>query len=89
MQSDKLSDAVYDIAWSPHDACVFASVTGDGRVEVWDLKTNQQNPCMAYKSMPRESDKAEEPRVQGDVSSDDLVRNSCFSVFIAHFLLSL
>ena len=74
-----LSDAVNDIAWSPHDATVFASVTGDGRIELWDLQTNSLSPCTSYQTPPRESDKPvlvnplpvvieKDPRVEGSVN---------------------
>lgn len=33
------ADAVTDVAWSPHHATQFASVTGDGRVLLWDIRS--------------------------------------------------
>ncbi|GMH64127.1 hypothetical protein TrLO_g315 [Triparma laevis f. longispina] len=48
-----LSDVVNDIAWSPNSSTVFASVTGDGRVEVWDL--NSMDPKMSYKPPANEA----------------------------------
>ncbi len=31
---------VMDLAWSPHQSTVFASVSLDGRLEVWDLASS-------------------------------------------------
>eukprot|EP00814_Leptocylindrus_danicus_P009973 CAMPEP_0116044672 /NCGR_PEP_ID=MMETSP0321-20121206/27152_1 /TAXON_ID=163516 /ORGANISM="Leptocylindrus danicus var. danicus, Strain B650" /LENGTH=720 /DNA_ID=CAMNT_0003525839 /DNA_START=156 /DNA_END=2323 /DNA_ORIENTATION=- len=39
-----LTDSVNDIAWSPHDSTVFASVCGDGRIELWDLSVSTLDP---------------------------------------------
>ena len=33
-----------DICWSPTNSTVFASVTGDGLLEVWDVSTNTLDP---------------------------------------------
>jgi len=38
------TDYVADIAWSPNNATVFASVTGDGRVDCWDISINTLDP---------------------------------------------
>mmetsp|Transcript_20533 Transcript_20533/g.41082 ORF Transcript_20533/g.41082 Transcript_20533/m.41082 type:complete len:762 (-) Transcript_20533:61-2346(-) len=48
-----LSDVVNDIAWSPNNSTIFASVTGDGRVEVWDL--NSMDPKMSHMPNPGEA----------------------------------
>jgi len=38
------TDYVADICWSPNNSTVFASVTGDGRVDVWDISVNTLDP---------------------------------------------
>tara|TARA_B110000305_G_C18841309_1_gene360262 strand:- start:321 stop:485 length:165 start_codon:yes stop_codon:yes gene_type:complete len=43
-----LRDQVNDIEWSPSTSSVFASVTNDGRVEVWDLKLDNLGPIITY-----------------------------------------
>ena len=35
-----LSDVVHDVAWSPLSSTIFGSVTGDGRIEIWDLSVS-------------------------------------------------
>ena len=50
-----LSDVVNDIVWSPTDSTVFASVTGDGRVEVWDLNYSVIDPKLFYKPSKAEA----------------------------------
>lgn len=37
-------DYMMDIEWSPANACVFATVSRDGRVEVWDLEKKIMDP---------------------------------------------
>ncbi|EGB09149.1 hypothetical protein AURANDRAFT_25101 [Aureococcus anophagefferens] len=39
-----LSDVVHDVAWSPHRSTIFASVAGDGRIEIWDLDQSTLDP---------------------------------------------
>lgn len=39
-----LTDSVNDVAWSPHDSTVFASVCSDGRIELWDLSVSTLDP---------------------------------------------
>ena len=34
--------------WSPHTSSVFASVTNDGRIEIWDLKKDNLNPLILH-----------------------------------------
>jgi WD40 repeat protein len=53
--SKGLSDVVNDIAWSPSSATVFASVTGDGRVDVWDLDYSEIEPKIFHRPSPAES----------------------------------
>jgi WD40 repeat protein len=47
--SKGLSDVVNDIAWSPDSGTVFASVTGDGRVDVWDLDYSEIEPKIFHR----------------------------------------
>lgn len=44
-----LNNAVGDVAWSPYSATVFAAVTDDGRVHVFDLYENKLLPLCAQK----------------------------------------
>merc|ERR1711998_487382 len=41
-----LSDVVHDIAWCPSTSTIFGSVTGDGRVEIWDLSVSMLDPVI-------------------------------------------
>ena len=41
-----LSDVVHDVAWSPHRSTIFASVAGDGRIEIWDLDQSTLDPVV-------------------------------------------
>jgi WD40 repeat protein len=43
-----LKDVVHDISWSPNKSTVFGSVTGDGRIEIWDLQTSTLDPVIKY-----------------------------------------
>lgn len=43
-QSVDLTNVVHDVAWSPSNATVFASVAADGRIEIWDLKQSTLDP---------------------------------------------
>lgn len=47
MQPAELSNVVNDVAWSPFHPQVFASVTGDGMVYVWDLSRSLLEPILA------------------------------------------
>ena len=38
------TDYVADICWSPNNSTVFASATGDGRIDVWDISVNTLDP---------------------------------------------
>ena len=50
-----LSEVVNDIAWCPTASTVFASVTGDGRVEVWDLDYSHIDPKLFYRPSKAEA----------------------------------
>lgn len=41
-----LSHVVHDVAWSPRTSTVFASVAGDGRIEIWDLWLSTLDPIV-------------------------------------------
>ncbi|CAM9993072.1 unnamed protein product [Choristocarpus tenellus] len=47
LRSVDLSDVVNDVAWSPTCSTVFASVAGDGRVELWDLCRSTLDPVVS------------------------------------------
>jgi hypothetical protein len=44
-----LGAAVGDIAWAPYSSTVFAAVTDDGKVHVFDLAQNRQLPLCSQK----------------------------------------
>ncbi len=37
-------DEVMDVEWSPHCSTLFANVSRDGRLELWDLKKSMLDP---------------------------------------------
>ena len=39
-----LGNAVNDAAWAPYSSTVFAAVTADGKVHVFDLNQNKNEP---------------------------------------------
>jgi len=50
-----LSGVVNDVAWSPNSSTVFASCTGDGRVEVWDLDYSVIDPKVQHRPSKAET----------------------------------
>ncbi|CAM9714843.1 unnamed protein product, partial [Hapterophycus canaliculatus] len=50
LRSVDLWDVVNDVAWSPTCATVFASVAGDGRVQLWDLAHSTLDPILGVRS---------------------------------------
>lgn len=48
----RLRVQVGDIAWAPYSATVFAAVTDDGKVHVYDLFENKLMPLCAQKVRP-------------------------------------
>ena len=46
-------DSVLDIAWSPHNSCVWASVSRDGRVEIWDLESSAIDPVIQHQTLEK------------------------------------
>lgn len=55
-----LADTLNDICWSPNNSTVFSTVTGDGRVQVWDLSTSMLDPVVSLSCREDESDAAKE-----------------------------
>jgi dynein intermediate chain 1, axonemal len=49
LMSFDLGNAVGDIAWSPFSSTVFAAVTNDGKVHVFDLNENKHEPMCDQK----------------------------------------
>lgn len=43
-----LQDQVNDIQWSPITSTNFASVSDDGRIEIWDIKEDPLNPLVTH-----------------------------------------
>jgi dynein intermediate chain 1 len=50
-----LGNAVGDVCWSPFSSTVFAAVTTDGKVHVYDLSQNLHEPICAQKVVKRAS----------------------------------
>jgi len=48
-----LGNAVGDVCWSPFSSTVFAAVTTDGKVHLFDLSQNKREPCCAQKIIKR------------------------------------
>ena len=44
------TDYVSDICWSPTNSTIFAAVTGDGRVDVWDISANTLDPVQSVQT---------------------------------------
>ncbi|GLE04525.1 hypothetical protein PINS_up013480 [Pythium insidiosum] len=49
VMSFDLGNAVGDVAWSPYSSTVFAAVTSDGKVHVFDLSENKNEPLCEQK----------------------------------------
>lgn len=47
-----LGTAVGDVAWAPYSSTVFAAVTDEGKVQVFDLAQNRQLPLCVQKVGP-------------------------------------
>lgn len=47
-RSVDLAHAVLGISWSPSDAAVFATVTEDGRIEIWNLAESILDPVVTH-----------------------------------------
>jgi dynein intermediate chain 1 len=48
-----LGNAVGDVVWSPHSSTIFSAVTSDGKVHVYDLYENKQDPLCVQKVVKR------------------------------------
>ena len=48
MSNYPLKSQVNDIEWSPYTSSRFASVTNDGRIEIWDLYEDPLNPLITH-----------------------------------------
>ncbi len=44
-----LNDVVHDVEWAPRNATIFASVTADGRIEVWDVHASALVPAICHR----------------------------------------
>lgn len=47
----KRDDSVYDVAWNPNHPSIFASVDGQGYLEVWDLAKDFEVPILREKPL--------------------------------------
>uniref|UniRef100_A0A672HC58 Dynein axonemal intermediate chain 1 n=1 Tax=Salarias fasciatus TaxID=181472 RepID=A0A672HC58_SALFA len=52
-----LKDPVADVAWSPYSSTVFAAVTTDGTVHVFDLSVNKYEPICQQPVVPKKKTK--------------------------------
>jgi dynein intermediate chain len=43
-------DYVYDVAWNPVNPLLFASVDGEGYIDLWDLLGDLEQPKVHYKA---------------------------------------
>jgi dynein intermediate chain 1 len=55
IMSFDLGNAVGDVAWSPYSSTVFAAVTADGKVHVFDLNENKHEPLCEQKVRKQEA----------------------------------
>ena len=53
IMSFDLKNAVGDVAWAPYSSTVFAAVTSDGKVHVYDLSENKREPLCEQKVVKR------------------------------------
>lgn len=53
VMSFDLGNAVGDVAWAPYSATIFAAVTSDGKVHVFDLLENKHEPLCEQKVVKR------------------------------------
>ena len=52
-----LNSQVGDVAWAPYSSTVFAAVTGDGKVHVFDLHVDKYHPICTQPVVPRKKAK--------------------------------
>ena len=48
-----LNAQVGDVAWAPYSSTVFAAVTIDGKVHIYDLYINKYNPICVQAVVPK------------------------------------
>ena len=48
-----LNSQVGDVAWAPYSSTVFAAVTIDGKVHIYDLYINKYNPICVQAVVPK------------------------------------
>ena len=53
MLSVDLGNSVGDVIWSPYSSTIFSAVTSDGKVHVYDLYENKQDPLCIQKVVKR------------------------------------
>lgn len=78
-------DYVMDVVWSPTNACVYAAVTRDGRVEIWDMETSPLDPVVQLKTKKHISCILFSPNAPVIVTGDS---EGCVDVFRIHALNS-
>ena len=66
-------EQVNDVQWSPHTSSVFASVTNDGRIEIWDLKKDNLNPQITHFDVSADGQKQLIPKTVVAFSRDSPV----------------
>jgi len=80
IMSFDLGNAVGDVAWSQYSSTVFAAVTADGKVHVYDLNENKHEPLCEQKVVKR----AKLTHVQFNAASPIIVvgddRGGCISL---------
>ena len=52
-----LNAQVGDVAWAPYSSTVFAAVTIDGKVHIYDLYINKYNPICVQAVVPKKKAK--------------------------------
>ena len=52
-----LNAQVGDVAWAPYSSTVFAAVTIDGKVHIYDLYINKYNPICVQAVVPKKNAK--------------------------------
>jgi dynein intermediate chain 1 len=52
-----LNSAVGDVAWAPYSSTIFAAVTADGKVHIFDLNTNKYEAICEQLVTPKKKTK--------------------------------
>lgn len=50
MTFESSEDYVFDVAWNKANSTVFASVDGDGYIDLWDISGDLEAPLSHYKA---------------------------------------